>query len=192
MFIFDIETLGTESTSAILSYAIIHFNAADKPTYQDLLNKTLFVKLDVKDQIKNYKRTIDKDSLEWWAKQHDYTKSISLTPSEKDVKAVDAYNMLYDYVNRIPNGVNQTFWQRGSLDQLVLDSFTRSIDKEPLTRYSNWRDIRTAVDILYGSSNGYCDIDHPEFNRDMVIKHTPYHDVCLDVMMLLYGKEKND
>lgn len=191
MFCFDIETLGTESTSVILSYAIVHFDASEKPSYQDLLDRTLFVKLDAKDQIKNYKRTIDKGTLEWWADQHEYIRNVSLTPCESDVKSLQAYDKLLGYVNLFSKHQSETFWQRGSLDQVVLDSFCRSIEKDTITRYSNWRDLRTAIDIIYGSSNGYAEIDHPEFDPNLVLKHHPAHDICLDVMQLLYGKEKN-
>jgi hypothetical protein len=51
-----------------------------------------------------------------------------------------------------------------------------------------WRDMRTAVDLLSGGTNGYCDVVHPKFNRADVIKHHPVHDCALDAMMLLYGK----
>lgn len=191
IFAFDIETLGVESSSVILSFAIVYFDPDTRPSYQQLLNKTLFVKLDVKDQVKNYKRTMDKGTLDWWSKQHEYIQKISLSPNENDVKSLEAYQMLYDYINRIQNSENQTFWQRGSLDQCVLDSFCRSLYKEPIVGYNNWRDVRTAVDILYGSTNGYVEIEHPEFDNNKVLKHHPAHDICLDVMQLLYGKEKN-
>ena len=72
MFCFDVETLGVESTSVILSYAIVYFDPDTRPSYQQLLDKTLFVKLDAKDQIKNYKRTVSKDTIDWWSKQHEY------------------------------------------------------------------------------------------------------------------------
>lgn len=191
MFCFDVETLSVESTSVILSYAIVYFDPDTRPSYQQLLDKTLFVKLDAKDQIKNYKRTVSKDTLDWWSKQHEYIQGISLTPKPDDIPAEQAFQMLYDYVYRIPDAENHTFWQRGSLDQVVLDSFCRALYKDPITRYNNWRDVRTAIDILYGSTNGYVDIDHPEFNKDLVLKHHPAHDICLDVMQLLYGKEKH-
>ena len=188
MFCFDIETLGVESTSVILSYAIVYFDPDTHPSYQQLLDNTLFVKLNAKEQIKNYKRTIDKDTLEWWDKQHEYVKSISFNPSSKDVSAEMAIQQLQQYVNKYPNNQSQTFWQRGSLDQVCIDSLCRALDLETVTRYTNWRDLRTAIDIIYGSTNGYVDINHPEFDRNSVIKHVPYHDICLDVMMLLYGK----
>jgi hypothetical protein len=155
------------------------------------LDKTLFVKLDAKDQIKNYKRTIDQDTLDWWSKQHEYIQGISLRPKPDDVPAKSAYQLLYDYVCRFNDHETQTFWQRGSLDQVVLDSFCKSLYLQPIVKYNQWRDIRTAIDVMYGTSNGYVEVDHPEFDSNKVLKHTPYHDVCLDVMQLLYGKEKH-
>ncbi|CAB4127286.1 exonuclease [uncultured Caudovirales phage] len=190
-FMFDIETLSVESTAVILSYAIVHFDPNDKPTYQQLLDNTLFIKIDAKSQVTDLKRTVSKEVMEWWDKQPAHAKKVSLIPDPIiDVSPLSAYNILQAYVNKYPNINNQTFWARGSMDQVCIESFCKSLDKEPVSSYNNWRDVRTAVDLLYGSTNGYCDIDHPEFSRDMVIKHTPYHDVCLDVMMLIYGKEK--
>ena len=118
MFCFDVETLGVESTSVILSYAIVYFDPDTRPSYQQLLDKTLFVKLDAKDQIKNYKRTVSKDTIDWWSKQHEYIQTVSLHPKPDDVSAEQAYQMLYDYIYRIRGAENHTFWQRGSLDQI--------------------------------------------------------------------------
>ena len=189
MFMFDVETMDTESTAVILSLAIVQFEPSEKPTYQELLDKTLFIKLDAKEQIKVFKRSINKDTIEWWAKQHEYARSISVTPSANDVSSLEAVETLKRYINMYPNGSTQAFWARGALDSMAIDSLCRNLDIDPITSYYNWRDVRTAIDLLYGTTNGYCDVDHPEFNRDLVIKHHPSHDVCLDVMMLLYGKE---
>ena len=52
-----------------------------------------------------------------------------------------------------------------------------------------WRDVRTAVDCLYGSSNGYVEVVKDGFDRAAVIKHHPVHDCALDAMMLMYGKQ---
>jgi hypothetical protein len=61
---------------------------------------------------------------------------------------------------------------------------------QQITSYAAWRDIRTAVDILTGSTNGYCDVVYDGFDRHEVIKHHPVHDCALDAMMLMYGKSK--
>ena len=94
----------------------------------------------------------------------------------------------YNYMAKFPNAKDQTMWARGSLDQLSIDSLAVKFGLEEITGYNKWRDVRTAVDILYGTSNGYVEVDHPLFVRHEVIKHHPVHDCALDAMMLMYGK----
>jgi hypothetical protein len=96
MFMFDIETLGSESTSVVLSASIIHF---DEPTctYEDLLENACFVKFDVEEQIK-LKRVAETGTLDWWKQQHEYVRRISLTPNSHDLAAVDAINILKEYI----------------------------------------------------------------------------------------------
>lgn len=191
-FCFDVETLATESTSVILSAAIVYFEPKSEPSYQDLLDNTLFVKFNAEEQISQLKRIVNKSTLDWWKTQPDYARQVSFNPKKDDLTAEEGIDRIIRYMDRYPNPREQTMWARGSLDQVTIDSLCRQIDKPTISEYYTWRDVRTAIDILYGSSNGYCGIEHPEFNRDLVIKHAPYHDVCLDVMMLLYGKERND
>lgn len=188
MFVFDVETLGVESTTVILSAAIVHFDAAKNPSYQDLLDGALFVKLNAKDQLQRLDRTLDMGTLEWWKNQHEYVRSVSLDPSGHDLLAEDAIRKLHDYMNKFPNANKMTMWTRGSLDQMAIDSLCKKVDMQLLTGYNMYRDVRTAIDCFTGSSNGYCNVDHPTFNRAAVIKHHPVHDCALDAMMLMYGK----
>lgn len=188
MFIFDIETLGVESNAVVLSAALIHFDPSKEPSYQDLLNDTCFVKFKAKDQVERLKRTVDLGTIEWWKNQHEYTRSVSFDSSKDDVLVEDGIAMLHNYMNKFPDSHKQTMWARGSLDQMAIDSLARKVDLQPITNYNMWRDVRTAVDILYGTINGYCEVDHPTFKRHEVIKHHPVHDCALDAMMLMYGK----
>lgn len=188
MFIFDVETLGVESDSVILSAGMVHIDPTKKPSYQDMLNGACFVKFDVKEQI-DAGRSMDKETLEWWEKQHTYTRSVSFKPHVDDLSAADGMRVLQMYMEKFPDSQKQTMWARGSLDQVVIDSLARKFDLQPLTSYNVWRDVRTAVDILYGTSNGYCEIEYPDFQRAAVIKHHPVHDCALDGMMLMYGKQ---
>ena len=82
MYMFDIETIGVESTSVILSAAIIRFDPNDKErTYNQYLDDALFVKLSVEDQVTNYNRTIDKSTIEWWSKIHPAIRQVSFVPT---------------------------------------------------------------------------------------------------------------
>jgi hypothetical protein len=188
MFIFDVETLGVESNAVILSAALIHFDPEKRPTYQDLLDNACFVKLNAKDQAKRLGRTVDVGTLEWWSNQHEYTRSVSFDSNSTDMYAEDALKELHNYMNKIINANGQTMWARGSLDQMAIDSLAKKLDMQPITGYNMWRDVRTAVDLMSGGTNGYCDVNHPLFERAQVIKHHPVHDCALDAMMLMYGK----
>lgn len=187
MFIFDIETLGVESNAVVLSAALIHFDPEKKPTYQDLLDNACFVKFNAKEQM-DVGRTVTKGTLDWWKEQHEYTRKVSLEPSREDMTVENGFKQFYDYMAKYERPLAQTMWARGSLDQMAIDSLARKFDLEPITRYNMWRDVRTAVDILCGTTDGYCDVDHPDFKRHEVIKHHPVHDCALDAMMLMYGK----
>lgn len=188
MFMFDVETLGVESNSVILSAALIHFDVEKRPTYQDLLDSACFVKLKSKDQVDRLKRTVDLGTLEWWKNQHAYAQSVSLEPNSIDVSAEDAITILHNYMNKFPNAQSQTMWARGSLDQMVIDSLAKKLGMQPITGYNMWRDVRTAIDIMAGTTNGYCEVAHPLFERAAVIKHHPVHDCALDAMQLMYWK----
>jgi hypothetical protein len=131
---------------------------------------------------------MDKRTVEWWNAQHDYVKKTSLVPSKEDMSVIEGIDAFKSYIAKYPEA-DQTFWARGSLDQMVIDSLCYSADQEPIANYSVWRDVRTAVDLLTDTANaGYCEVIHPTFQRHNVIKHHPTHDCALDIMMLVYGK----
>jgi hypothetical protein len=188
MFIFDVETLGVESNAVVLSAALIHFNPEKRPTYQDLLDNACFVKFNAKEQM-DAGCTVSKSTLEWWKTQHEYVRKVSLDPSCDDTTVKNGMQKFYAYMNQFSNPEKQTMWARGSLDQLAIDSLAVRFGLQQITGYNVWRDVRTAVDILYGTDNGYVEVDHPLFKRHEVIKHHPVHDCALDAMQLMYGKK---
>lgn len=187
MFMFDIETLGVDSNAVILSAALVYFEPGKNQSYQDLLDGACYVKFNAKEQIA-MKRSVDLGTLEWWKNQHQYVRQLALEPSGDDVTAVEGLTILNNYMNKFTNSRKQTMWARGSLDQLAIDHLAGKVDCQPFTGYNMWRDVRTAVDILYGTTNGYCEVEYPGFERAAVIKHHPVHDCALDAMMLMYGK----
>ena len=188
MFMFDIETLGVESTSVILSLGIVHFDKG-VDHYSDLIENGLFIKFNANEQVKQYGRTIDKDTITWWSKQNDYARSTNFIPHESDLTVMDGLGILKEYIAKHRTDENEVFWARGSLDQVCIDSLCKAAKQDLITFYNNWRDVRTAIDFISEKpKNGYCQVAHPTFNRDDVCKHHPVHDCALDVMMLLYGK----
>jgi hypothetical protein len=185
---FDVETLGVESNSVILSLACIHFRSDEKPTFRELVDSAFFVKFNVRDQVENYERKVDKGTLEWWGKQCEIVRKKSFLPLKTDENLKNGIESFHSWIQS-KNDNKSWVWARGSLDDTLLHSIERQLKVETMLPYHRWRDVRTAVDLLYDSTNGYCKVDHIDFlyERD-IIKHDPVIDCALDVMMLLYGK----
>jgi hypothetical protein len=187
MFVADIESLDVESTCVILSVAIVDFD--ENSTFESLLENTLFVKFDAKEQISKYKRTVSKSTLDWWAKQSDYAKDMSLKPSKDDLPVIEGINKLRMYLEKDPNP-KKIIWTRGTLDSMALESLCRAADIPALIRYNENQDVRTAINLLSPVAfNGYCEVDYPGFDKSKVKKHCPINDVCYDAMMLLHPKQ---
>lgn len=185
MFMFDIETLGKKSDAVILSIGCIYFDPDVKYSYADLVNQAFFVKFDAKDQMKRLHRSVNKSTIDWWAKQCDIVRRKSFTPHETDMKFEHGYDQFRAWAN-FKNDSKCAVWARGTLDQLVLDDIQEQIGLEPIFHYARWRDVRTAIDLLYNTQNGYCKVKDFD-SQAHVYKHDPVHDCAFDVMQLLYG-----
>lgn len=187
MFILDIETLGVESTSAILSIAVLHLDESTTD-FQSMLDNSIFVKFDLKEQFKN-NRTEDRTTCEWWDKQTEQVKIASLYPSEGDFSFCEGIDIVETWMKNKGFTKNSSVFARGSLDSLCLESCYRTFDKTPLIKYYQWLDVRTAIDMMYDNSRyGYVDVEYEGFETYMVVKHNPVYDCAYDGMMLKYGK----
>jgi len=180
MIMYDIESLDVESTSVILSLAAVYFDPDEIVSYNELLDRALFVKFDVTEQITKYKRTISQSTAEWWRKQAEIPQVTSLIPSKDDVSAEQGLSLMSNYYKGNGKGI---VWARGALDQLATESLYRKIGRDPFCMFNMWRDVRTAVDLLYDTSTGYRNIDGFDPSHS-VIKHHPVHDCAYDILML--------
>lgn len=195
MFCFDIETLGIESTTVILSAGIIYFDPeTDQDVeYDDLVSRGLFIKFDAKDQLLRLERTMTKSTLDWWNKQGSFQQQSSFMIRPEDLKAEEAFKAIHAYVNKHMRGKSwdkEFIWARGSLDQMAIDSLALKVGVDPIAPFSRWRDMRTAIDMLTGSTNGYCEVKGLDPN--VVIKHHPVHDCAYDILMLIKGSPVAD
>ena len=190
MFMIDIETLGSREDSVILSLACIYFDPTQKPSPDQLRKDCFFIKFDVKDQVENYKRKIQKDTIEWWNKQCDLAKKKSFVRKSTDVSLIDGIQQFKLWVSEKDTNKKDWIWARGSLDEFVLKSVESQLNVEPTFTYNRWRDVRTAIDLLYNQTNGYCKVNYDGFDASLnIIKHNPIDDCVFDIMMLLYGEE---
>lgn len=187
MFVFDVETLGKSTNSVVLSMAAIYFDASASPSPEDMVKNGFFVKFDVKDQMNRLHRTADKSTIDWWAKQSKNARDASFKPTPKDVTLEQGHQLMREWAES-KNDPKCWVWARGTLDEMILDSIEEQFHLEPIWHFSRWRDVRTAVDFMYGTTNGYCDVDYSGFNSELdIMKHHPVDDCVLDAMMLMYG-----
>lgn len=187
MFMFDVETLGKSTNSVVLSMAAIYFEPDEKPSPQDMVNNGFFVKFDVKDQMNRLHRKADKSTIDWWAKQAEIARDASFKPTSNDVTLDQGYELMRQWAES-KNNPKCWVWARGTLDEMILDSIEEQFGLEPIWHFSRWRDVRTAVDFMYNTTNGYCKVNYPGFNSELdILKHHPVDDCVLDAMMLLYG-----
>ena len=194
MFFLDIETLGVESTAAILSIAIIYVPDAEPRPAVELMSDYIFVKFDVKDQISRFKRTVDMGTISWWKKQSDLARNKSYERNpELDLSSEEALDRIDAWVKKHKDYSNELVWIRGTLDQMAVDSLYAALKRKPPFNYNVYRDMRTAVDLLYpDSKGGYHEVDSSlcvGFDALQWIPHDPLHDVARDAAMLLYGKK---
>jgi hypothetical protein len=196
MFIFDVETLGKQSHSVILSMACIYFDPDKTPSHTELFESAFFAKFDVQDQVKRLNRKVGKSTMDWWAKQCENVRNKSFKPSSIDEKFEDGYERMREWA-KSKNDNKCWVWARGNLDQLVMDDIEESIGLDPIFKYARWRDVRTAIDFLYGTTNGYVQVEVPPwveaFDSQLhITKHNPIDDCVLDAMQLMYGKKNEE
>ncbi len=167
--------------------AAIYFDPDTKPSPQKLREGAFFAKFSVKEQVKEYGREMNQPTMDWWKKQCDNVRTASFVPSEVDCSFVDGYESMRKW-SASKNDTKCWVWARGNLDQLVMDDIEEQLELQPIWPYARWRDVRTAIDFLYNTTNGYVDVDYPGFNsKNHITKHNPIDDCVLDAMMLMYG-----
>lgn len=187
-FIIDVETLGTQDKSVVLSVAILHFDTTNSDiTYEQLVDKCLYVKFDALEQ-KEKGRKVDPKTLEWWQKQPSAVRDLCLKPSKKDVGVVEGIQRIKDYISHFSKD-EYFVWARGSLDQRVLESLCLDFDIEPIAPYNMFMDVRTAIRLIKNTSDvkGYCNL--PDMYKNIGMQaHNPIDDIIRDTLMLTLGE----
>lgn len=191
--IYDFETLSQNPIdAALISCAMLSFDMEllknNGYTYEELLSKSQYIKLDVQDQVKNWNRKVDPATVEWWSKQ-DKGAISKIKPSKDDVPLSEFLDWFVD--KSIDNKQAKFYFTRNNtFDPVILQSICTSM-KEPMP-YIWWK-IRDTKSFILGLSyelNIRDDFIPPDCEGKYV-KHDPRHDVVLDVMrmqILLHSK----
>ena len=185
--IYDFETLGQyPNESVVLSMAALPFTEqrfiADEPySYEELLYSAKFIKFSVQDQVKQYGRKIDKESVEWWSKQPEEARA-SFTPSDIDAPLVELHPFIMDLVDD-PSKVKKVYTRGNTFDPIFLESLLHSINKKDPFPWWNIRDTRSMIEGMSYGADMRNDFIIPEL-KDKFVLHHPTHDIAMDVMRL--------
>lgn len=134
----DIETLGTDPDSVILSVGACKFNpwSADEP------HSSLYFKLHIDEQVEKG-RTISESTLEWWGQQDAAIRDEAFT-EEGRVSVVDFYKEL----NRWLVGVDKIWCQGPQFDMVMLESTAKQFGTHYNWAYWQVCDSRTLFNLM--------------------------------------------
>lgn len=183
-FSWDLETLGTEHRSVVLAIGITPFRFEEKTSFQELLDKSILIKLDVEEQIKKYGRKLSSDTLAWWRGDdiHPTAKEV-LHPSAEDITLIKMSDIVHGFLEK--NGVsNKSYhWSRGNVfDFGKIESLFTDIGQAEPYNFGRIRDYRTAIDIMAGVDNGRSPI---QGERKGFIPHVANHDSSDDALTII-------
>jgi len=180
----DIETLGMKETTVVTTLAIVPFTFEDETTYNELIGNGFYVKFDIADQIKNWKRTTTQSTLDWWKTQSEEAKTLSIKPAKNDVKFLDGLDQIEYWIGKSDYEYKYGYnWSRGSNFDFpkIEDMFDMAGRSLP---FNTWkiRDTRTYIDVLTGNDRGAYELRNGTPKN--FIHHHALHDAALDVMRL--------
>ena len=133
----DLETLGTKPDSVILSLAALKFDPYSNKEPTD----GIYIKLDVDQQVA-LPRTIDEDTLNWWAKQSDEIREEAMGEQDR-VSLKTATKEL----NKFLVGVDKIWAQGPVFDIVILENLYRQLNIPAPWNYWQIADCRTLFSL---------------------------------------------
>lgn len=175
----DLETLSKYPDGVVLSIAIVPFLMTHHDSMKDLLDRGLYLKLHVQDQI-NRGRTVHKPTIEWWKTQSEDAKKI-LIPSEEDVLLPDALDRIDEFLSEWCDYKQSFQFNRGTnFDAPFFQSLYRTMDRPE--RLDSWKlhDTKTMIRTL--NHDVYARYDLDDGLPKEFVPHNALHDACVEVL----------
>jgi hypothetical protein len=191
---YDFETLGTgqsvearakkQQRPAVVNVAFIEYDdtrfTSDPYEYDDLLEKVVFIKFDVADQVKNYGRTIERDTLQWWnTLPPEAKKQIKVMPNDVSIREINNILSKHFDIDKV-----KKIYSRGRFDHNFLESLCIDIGEPNPFPFWVEKDIRSFIEGLSFGTTLKNDFIPSEELKKKFIKHNPVHDVAMDIMRM--------
>lgn len=187
----DFETLGKRDNAVVTRIACTPFKLSEKDiTYNELFNRTFYIALSIKDQKENYKREIDKSTLDWWKKQSKDLQKLSALPTDNDLSLQTGMDQFKSFVKSHGYSQWKSFvWARGSYFECgkfeTMHENVYGEDERPFLNTYKFHDCRTYNWLLSGGPNGGLEIWEPSPMPKEFIKHHAAHDAALDAFRII-------
>lgn len=130
----DIETLGTEANSIVVSIGAVFFDIKNKQ-----LGKEFYAVLDRKDQLKKG-RTINTDTVDWWLERDAAARQVFKEPK------TDVISALRDFTEFVRNNASEEphAWGNGAgFDLPIMVSLYQTYGMTAPWKFFNDMDVRT-------------------------------------------------
>ena len=190
--IYDIETLSQDQYRGVLvNIAVLKFDMkrvkfgagiGGSYTYEELLGLTHLIKFDVNQQVKEYDRKIQPETLKWWKEQSPAAQSL-LVPSKEDRDLKELYPMLLDYVGNMEPVAAYT--RNNTFDPVYVQFACKQFGHPMPHKWWITRDIKSTIDGMTWGED-IKDSFIPEGLESKFIAHDPRHDIVMDVMRLQF------
>lgn len=132
----DLETMGFESNSAIVSIGVVAFDPEN-----DLLGETFYINVDLTSCL-DYGLSVSGETIIWWLKQSSGARE-SLFENPLPLK--DALVMFGEFVQKFEN---PKIWGNGiGFDNEIMKNAYKAVGLERPWGYRDDRDLRTLIDI---------------------------------------------
>ena len=182
--IYDYETLSTDlRTAPVVNIAAMsidedHFLSDTPYTYMDIVDQAKEMKFDVKDQVENYGRVINKDTLDWWKKQGpDALKQLAPSPDDHSIEDLPGF------LRGVLSSGDLVYTRGNSFDPVLTTSIFDMLGQHEPYKFWVVRDTRSFLEgiaVGHGLSikNSFIPKGVPE---GAFIAHNPPHDIAMDV-----------
>lgn len=191
--IFDYETLSNKPlTAPVISFGAIIGNWEDirldsreetLATIKRLESQSLYQTIKTKSQVEKYGLIVNTETVRWWSKQGDFAKQMLESKDKIDVEEHCQY-----FINWcIERGLTQktmVFIRAPHFDFTIMENIFDKVGLPIPFNTFKIRDVRTAIDFIYGTDNGYIP-GFKEMLTDLNLhEHYALHDAIKDLFQL--------
>lgn len=148
----DLETLGTRQDAIVLEISAVEFNS-----HTGEIGEVFDVKLDIDDQVSYYRRSLSRETLQWWFKQDEEARKNVFDEYSIRFNMTAALYEFRNFVNRCDNKCYSNsdrrvvkLWGNGSIFDLgILQNMYETCLLNVKLPWKFWavNDVRTIVDI---------------------------------------------